>query len=104
MQVANPRGLAEQWLESVAGEAPLVFQNAFLEDMYPGCIVREIEARLPLEGFDTLYDVHIHMAAGDKVFSLIGHGNTYDAALMSAVLGGVEVSDLGIDPGNSGPF
>lgn len=88
MRADNYVGLAEQWLEAVAGEDYAMFQHAFLEDLYPGCRVGEIEATLPLPGFPAPVHVHVHMICDAGVFSVMGRGETYDAALYGAILNG----------------
>jgi len=93
VRAKNFADYAEAWLDSLFGEDPQRFQVAFLEDLYPAAKVVAIETRLPLEGFGTPYVVHVHMNYAGSVFSLVGEGNTHEAALMSCVLDGEPLVD-----------
>jgi ribosomal protein S12 methylthiotransferase accessory factor YcaO len=92
-QAENINDYAETWLDSMVDFDPRSFQVAFLEDMYPACRVAMIEAQFAMDGFGAPFRVHVHMDYAGQVFSLVGDGDTYEAALFSAVTDGIEITD-----------
>lgn len=105
MRVYNYVGLAEQWVESMAGEPPRTWDLAFFADMFPGCRVALVEVALPLPQIRADYRVHVHMECDAGVFTLAGTGDTYEAALVSAVWDSERVTDNGDElTGTNAPF
>lgn len=105
MRAKNYIGLSEQWVESMAGEEPIRWDASFFMDMFPGCWIESLEVKLPLPGIDALFAAGVTMRCDEGVFTLVGTGNTYEAALVSAVWDSLGVADRDyVLGGTSAPF